>query len=40
MRARRPLLLERPDVPAARAFATVADSLLALDMVERTGIAS
>jgi flagellar biosynthesis protein FlhG len=40
MRARRPLLLERPDVPAAKAFATVADSLLALDMVERTGIAS
>jgi flagellar biosynthesis protein FlhG len=40
MRARRPLLLERPDVPTARAFATIADSLLALDMVERTGIAS
>jgi flagellar biosynthesis protein FlhG len=40
MRARRPLLLERPDAPAARAFATIADSLLALDTVGRPGVAS
>ena len=31
LRARRPLLVERPDVPAARSFVTVADGLLALD---------
>jgi flagellar biosynthesis protein FlhG len=40
VRARRPLLVERPDVPAARAFGTIADSLLALDTVGRPGIAS
>jgi flagellar biosynthesis protein FlhG len=40
VRARRPLLLERPDAPAARAFATIADSLLALDTVGRPGVAS
>lgn len=32
LRARRPLLIERPDVPAARSFATVVDALLALDV--------
>jgi flagellar biosynthesis protein FlhG len=31
LRARRPLLVERPDVPAARSFATLVDGLLALD---------
>jgi len=40
VRARRPLLLERPDAPAARSFATIADSLLALDTVGRPGVAS
>jgi flagellar biosynthesis protein FlhG len=40
VRARRPLLLERPDAPAARSFATIADSLLALDVVGRPGVAS
>jgi flagellar biosynthesis protein FlhG len=37
VRARRPLLIERPDVGAARAFASIADSLLALDMAAQTG---
>src|SRR5512138_1510083 len=32
LRARRPFLLERPDVPAAKAFATIVDGLLALDI--------
>jgi flagellar biosynthesis protein FlhG len=40
VRARRPLLLERPDVAAARSFATIADALLALDTVARPGVAS
>jgi flagellar biosynthesis protein FlhG len=40
VRARRALLVERPDVGAARSFATIADSLLALDTVERPGVAS
>jgi flagellar biosynthesis protein FlhG len=40
VRARRPLLLERPDVGASKAFARIADSLLALDTVGRPGIAS
>ncbi len=39
VRARRPLLVERPDAVAARAFATVADSLLALDAAQKSGIA-
>ncbi len=38
VRARRPLLLERPDMSSARSFATVADSLLALDMAVRTEV--
>ena len=38
VRARRPLLLERPDASSARAFASIADSLLALDMAARTGV--
>ena len=38
VRARRPLLLERPDAASARAFASIADSLLALDMAARTGV--
>ncbi len=38
VRARRPLLLERPDAVAARAFAAVADSLLALDTALKSGI--
>jgi flagellar biosynthesis protein FlhG len=37
VRARRPLLVERPDVPSARAFAIVADALLALDVAARSG---
>lgn len=37
VRARRPLLVERPDVPAAKAFAAIADSLLALDAAQRAG---
>ena len=37
VRARRPLLVERPEVPAARAFAAIADSLLALDVAQRPG---
>jgi flagellar biosynthesis protein FlhG len=32
VRARRPLLVERPDVPAARSFATLVDGLLGLDV--------
>jgi flagellar biosynthesis protein FlhG len=39
VRARRPLLVERPDAIAAKAFATVADSLLALDTAQKSGIA-
>ncbi|HEX9052888.1 MAG TPA: P-loop NTPase [Anaeromyxobacter sp.] len=39
VRARRPLLVERPDAVAARAFAAVADSLLALDTAQKPGIA-
>ena len=31
VRARKPLLVERPDVPAARCFASIADGLLGLD---------
>ena len=38
VRARRPLLLERPDMSSARSFAAVADSLLALDMAVRTEV--
>jgi flagellar biosynthesis protein FlhG len=38
LRARRPLLVERPDVAAAKAFAAIADALLALDAVPRPGI--
>jgi flagellar biosynthesis protein FlhG len=37
LRARRPFLLERPDAPAARSFATVVDGLLALDIAARAG---
>jgi flagellar biosynthesis protein FlhG len=37
LRARRPFLLERPDSPAAKAFATVVDGLLALDIAARAG---
>jgi flagellar biosynthesis protein FlhG len=37
LRARRPLLVERPDVPAARSFATVVDGLLALDAARPGG---
>ncbi len=40
VRARRPLLIERPDVGASKAFARIADSLLALDTAGRSGIAS
>ncbi len=40
VRARRPLLVERPDAPAAKAFATIADCLLALDLAARPGVAS
>lgn len=40
VRARRPLLVERPDVGASKAFARIADSLLALDTAGRSGIAS
>jgi flagellar biosynthesis protein FlhG len=39
VRARRPVLLERPDALAARAFAAVADSLLALDLAQKAGMA-
>jgi flagellar biosynthesis protein FlhG len=37
VRARRPLLVERPDAPSARAFATIVDGLLALDVSARSG---
>ena len=37
LRARRPLLIERPDAPAAKAFATIVDGLLALDIAARAG---
>ncbi len=37
VRARRPLLVERPDVPAARAFAGIADGLIALDVTRPGG---
>jgi flagellar biosynthesis protein FlhG len=37
VRARRPLLVERPDVPSARCFASIADGLLALDAVRPGG---
>ncbi len=37
VRARRPLLVQRPDVPAAKAFAGIADALLALDTAARSG---
>jgi len=40
VRARRPLLVERPDVGASKAFARIADSLLALDTADRSGVAS
>jgi flagellar biosynthesis protein FlhG len=40
VRARRPLIVERPDVGASKAFARIADSLLALDTAGRSGIAS
>ena len=40
VRARRPLLVERPDVGASKAFARIADSLLALDTAGQPGIAS
>jgi flagellar biosynthesis protein FlhG len=40
VRVRRPLLVDRPDVPSARAFGTIADSLLALDVGARSGVAS
>jgi len=37
VRARRPLLVERPDVPSARAFGAIVDALLALDAAPRAG---
>jgi flagellar biosynthesis protein FlhG len=40
VRERRPLLLDRPDVPAARSFAAIADALLAIDSAARPGVAS
>jgi flagellar biosynthesis protein FlhG len=40
VRARRPILVERPDAPAAKAFASIADGLLALDVTARPGVAS
>ncbi len=40
VRARRPLLIERPDVGASKSFARIADALLALDTAGRPGIAS
>ena len=40
VRARRPLIVERPDVGASKAFARIADSLLALDTAGRPGIVS
>ncbi len=38
LRARKPLLVERPDVPAAKAFAAMADALLAIDVTARAGV--
>jgi flagellar biosynthesis protein FlhG len=38
IRARRPLLVEKPDAPSARSFAAIADVLLALDLTARTGV--
>src|SRR5512139_2823485 len=40
LRARRPLLVARPEAAAARAFAGVADALLALDLAGRNGKAT
>jgi flagellar biosynthesis protein FlhG len=40
VRSRRPLLIERPDAAAAKAFRSIADSLLALDTAQQPGIAS
>ncbi len=40
VRARRPLLVEQPDAPSARAFASIADGLLALDVAARSGVGS
>jgi flagellar biosynthesis protein FlhG len=40
VRARRPLLVDRPEVPSARAFGPIADALLALDGAARPGVAS
>lgn len=37
LRARKPFLVARPDAPAARSFAAVADALLALDLAARPG---
>jgi flagellar biosynthesis protein FlhG len=37
VRARRPLLVARPDVASARAFSVIADALLALDAMGRSG---
>jgi flagellar biosynthesis protein FlhG len=37
LRARRPFLVERPDVPAAKAIAGIVDALLALDIAPRSG---
>jgi flagellar biosynthesis protein FlhG len=37
LRARRPFLLEKPNAPAAKAFATIVDGLLALDIAARAG---
>jgi flagellar biosynthesis protein FlhG len=38
IRARRPLLVEKPDAMAAKSFGSIADSLLALDLTARTGV--
>jgi flagellar biosynthesis protein FlhG len=38
LRARRPFLVERPDVPAAKSFAGIVDALLALDIAARPGV--
>ncbi len=40
VRARRPLLVERRDAISAKAFAAIADGLLALDVAARPGVAS
>lgn len=40
LRARRPLLVERPDAPVAKAFGGLVDTLLALDAVVRPGVSS